>query len=298
MRTMNLRSLIFSFVFFFVLQNANSQGGVVIKATVDKNKILIGEPIQLTIDVYLSPESVKKFINIDSIEHFEILEKPIIDTTEKAGGWNIRGVYKITSFDSGHWVIPSFKLLENIATDTIPVDVVFSSFDPARDYHDIKDIIEVKPVKKKQSWWYIAGGGLLLLILIIYLLLKKKRVHLPAPQIIINPYEEAMKQLEKLRKEKTEVKQYYSQLTDIFRLYVFRRKGILSLQKTTDDLILQLKNIKLDKEQHLRLSQALRLSDFVKFAKYQPDNNDDASALQTITESIINIEKLESESSL
>ncbi len=294
----DLNKAIFSLGILFTVLLGNAQQKIIVRAGVDRNKILIGEPIQLTLEVDIPENQPIRFFSIDSIPHFEFLQKTKIDTSNTKKGTKLIRVIPITSFDSGHWLIPSYKLTDNIATDTIPIDVGFTPFDPSQDYHDIKDIIEVNPVKEKQSWWlYIAGGGLLLLILLIYLLLKKKRPPLSGPPVIIDPYEEAMKQLERLQKEKPEVKQYYSQLTDIFRLYVSRRKGVLSLQKTTDDLLLQLKNINLGKEQHGQLSQALRLSDFVKFAKYQPDKNDDASVLKAITESIINIEKSKSDSS-
>jgi LPXTG-motif cell wall-anchored protein len=276
----------------FVVQLITAQGGSTIKASVDKNKILIGEPIQLTVEVYLSPESVKKFISIDSIEHFELLEKPIIDTTDKQGGLNIKEVYKITSFDSGHWVIPSFVLSKDVKTDTIPIDVIFSDFDPQQDYHDIKDILEANPAEKKAEWWwYAAGGALLLALLLFYLLKKKKPQQVSVPKAIINPYEEAMKQLEQLQRDKPETKLYYSKLTDIFRLYIFQKKGILSLQKTTDDLVIQLKSLNLSKEQFDKLSQSLQLSDFVKFAKYIPSADDDSNSFNEIRNAIVTIEK-------
>jgi hypothetical protein len=294
----DLNKTIFSLAMLFAVLLVNAQQKIIVRAGVDRNKILIGEPIQLTLEVDIPENQPIRFFSIDSISHFEFLQKTKIDTSNTDRGTKLIRVIPITSFDSGHWVIPSYKLSDNIATDTIPIDVGFTPFDPAQDYHDIKDIIEVNPVKEKQSWWwYIAGGGLLLLILLIYLLLKKKRPPLSALEVIIDPYEEAIKQLEKLQKEKPEVKQYYSQLTDIFRLYVFRRKGILSLQKTTDDLILQLKNINLDKEQHVQLAQVLRSSDFVKFAKYIPMENDNAFTFEVIRQSIMNIEKSESNSS-
>lgn len=287
------KQILFLISLFFV-QFVIAQGSATIKATVDKNKILIGEPLLLTIEVYLSPESVKKFISIDSIEHFELLEKPVIDTTDRMGGWDIKAVYKITSFDSGHWVIPSFSLLPGVQTDTIPVDVVFSNFDPSQDYHDIKDILEVKPSKKKTIWWwYVAAGALLLALFVMYLLRKKKPFREVMPQKIINPYEEAIKQLEQLERDKPEPRQFHSRLTDIFRLYIFRKKGILSLQKTTTDLVLQLRNLDLQKEQFDKLSQSLRLSDFVKFAKYIPTNEDDWNSFNEIKNAIISIEKME-----
>jgi len=261
------------------------------KATADRNQILIGEPIQLTIETTAPAGAKINWFSPDSIPHFEFLQRTKTDTINTNKGTKLIRVIPITSFDSGHWVIPSLILTDKIATDTIPVDVGFTPFDPAQDYHDIKDIIEVSTVKKKQTWWYFAGGGLLLLVLLIYLLLKKKRIPASVPEGIVNPYEEAMEKLEKLQKEKPETKQFYSRLTDIFRVYIFRKKGILSLQKTTDDLVIQLKTIDLSKEQSDQLAQTLRLSDFVKFAKYQPEKMDDTNALRTITESIINIEK-------
>lgn len=291
------RSIFFSLCFLSV-QISIAQGGASIKASVDKNKIFIGEPLQLTIEVSLSPGSPNLFINIDTISHFELLDKPVIDTTNSDGATTIKGIYKITSFDSGHWTIPSFILSPSVKTDTILVDVVFSDFDPNQAYHDIKDIIEIKPAKKKEWWWYAAGGALLLLLLLFFLLRKKKPQAVSAPKIMINPYEEAMKQLAQLQKDKPDAKNFYSKLIEIFRLYIFRKKGILSLQKTTDDLILRLGDMSLEKEQFDRLSQSLRLSDFVKFAKYIPSVDDDTNCFTDIKNSIILIEKSGSTSSL
>ena len=284
---------------FFAVQLAIAQGEATIKASVDKKKILIGESIQLTIEANLSPASVKKIIELDSIEHFEFLEKPVIDSIGKNGGQTIRGVFKITSFDSGHWVIPSFVLSQDVRSDTIPIDVMFSDFDPNQDYHDIKDILEIKPSKNKiEWWWYAAGVALLLGLILLYLQRKKKPQPVIVPKAVISPYEEAMKQLEQLQSDKPGAKQYHSKLTDIFRLYIFRKKGILSLQKTTDDLIIQLKSLSLTKEQLDKLSQSLRLSDFVKFAKYASSKEDDDNTFNTIKETIMSIEKSEAKAPL
>jgi len=271
-----------------------AQGSPSIKTSVDKNKILIGEPIQLTVETFF-PSGASFQFSIDSIPHFEIEDRPSIDTTERDGGLAIKKVYKITSFDSGHWVIPSFVLSKNFKSDTIPVDVVFSDFDPKQDYHDIKDIIEVKPPEEsKKQWWWFAAGGALLLGAILYLLFKKKK---PASaekrKVVVNPYEEAMKDLEQLQRSNPTAKEYYSKLIDIFRLYIFRKKEILSLQKTTDDLIMQLRDLDLSKDQYDKLAQSLRLGDFVKFAKYIPSADDDRNSWEEIRKSIMTIEKTE-----
>ena len=286
---------IFSFLLLLTGLYSAAQQKTTIKATVDKNKILIGEPIQLTLEADIPVNEPIRFFTIDTIPHFEISEKQKIDSSDTENdGTILRQTIRITSFDSGHWVIPSFVFAEGLATDSIPVDVVFSEFNPDQDYHDIKDIIEVTPSSKKGKWWlwYAVGGGALLIILLLIYLLRKKKPAVLAPPAVIDPYEEAMRQLEKLQNGKADQKQYYSVLVDIFRVYISKKKGIHSLQKTTDDLVVQLKDILVAKEQFEKLSQALRLSDFVKFAKYVPSKEDDRNTFENIKKTIGDIEQL------
>ena len=272
-------------------QTIIAQGDASIKASVNKNKILLGEPLVLTIESYFPSGSKIQFEQIDTIAHFEFLDKPVIDSSSENGGIKVIGKYTITSFDSGHWVIPSFTLAKGVKTDTIPIDVVFSDFNPEQDYHDIKDIIEVKTKKEVVPWWVYAIAAVLLLLTVIFLARRKKKpVVIAKEKIVVNPYEEAMQQLTDLQKENPDTKTYYVELTNIFRLYIFRKKGILSLQKTTDDLILQVKDVVNDKGKFDKLSQALRLSDFVKFAKYIPEEGDKQTSYSDILNSIKLIE--------
>jgi LPXTG-motif cell wall-anchored protein len=171
-------------------------------------------------------------------------------------------------------------------TDSFPVNVGFSPFDPNQDYHDIKDIINVQVEKKKeQNWYWYVAASVLLVAAIIYLLIKKKKKPAPvAPPI--DPYKEAKAELEKLKNEKLPSKLFYTRLVDIFRLYIFKRKGIASLQKTTDDLVIQLKQLKLPENDFNLLAQSLRMSDFVKFAKYEPGEQDKENSLK-ITRHVI-----------
>lgn len=277
---------------------AEAQSGITVSAKVDKNKIFVGQHIELTLKADIPENEAIRFFALDSLPHFEFLEKKKIDTSNTSKGTVLTQVIRITSFDSGRWVIPSFVLAENLTTDSIPVEVGFSVFDSNQAYHDIKDVIDVEAEDEKKEWLWYAIGGAVLLILLLYLLLRKKTKPVTQKtEQVINPYKEAMMQLEALQKQKTESKQYYSSLTDIFRLYIFRKKGILSLQKTTDDLVLQLRGLNMNKEQFDKLAQALRLGDFVKFAKYQPAGADDVESLAVIKQAINAIEQSETTSS-
>lgn len=289
---MNFKFLIFLMILFFAMPPLLAQQKPAIQTSVDKNKILIGEPLVLTVETYFPPGAVIKKASAGSIPHFEQLDSPVIDTIRKGEGFAVRHIYKLTSFDSGHWVVPSFSLSKSVKSDTIGIDVLFSEFDPNQDYHDIKDIIEVESIKKQTPWWWYVAGGLLVLCLTgFYLLRKRKPLVSIKPVPVVSPYEETMEQLGKLSAKKIGAKEFHSSLTDIFRLYIFRKKGILSLQKTTDDLVVQLKGLGIDKENFEKLSQSLRLSDFVKFAKYDSSAEDDSQCLLIIKSIIRQIEK-------
>jgi hypothetical protein len=283
---------IFILLFVIFYHPAAAQQGVSIKASTDKNKILIGEPLKLTIEI-ISPDKIKlSFPAIDSIPHFEFSQPPQLDSIFEGGQRAIKTIYTLTSFDSGRWVIPAFALSSKIKSEPLPVDVVFSEFNPDQDYHDIKDIIEVKPKDEKKNWlWYAMAAMVVALGLIYYLTRKKKQPAAAPPPPPINAFEDAMEQLSKLQKQSLEGKEFHTRLVDIFKLYVLRKKNVLSLQKTTDDLVMQLRTIMLDKEQYAVMQQALRLSDFVKFAKYIPSAEDNSSAFNSIKKTIQSIEQ-------
>jgi len=286
----------FLFLFLVFVVYSHSQDRVTINANVDKNKIVIGEQIHFNFEADFALHEPMRFFTIDSIPHFEILERKKIDTLDDRKGIKLSQGFTLTSFDSGHWVIPSFELAGDkpMYTDSIPVDVGFSPFDPNQDYHDIKDIIEVHTVeKKKESWyWYVAASALLLGA-IIYLLARRKKK--PVVKVkLVDPFTEAKLELEKLQKENLSSKLFYTRLVDIFRLYISRRKDIASLQETTDDLVVRLRSLKLPEEDFNQLAQTLRISDFVKFAKYEPSETDKAGSFKTIKKSIENVEKMES----
>jgi len=279
-------------LFFSVI--AAAQGKTTAKATVDRSQILIGEPISLRLEVDVPEHEAIRFFQVDSLPHFEFLEVQKIDTSNTGSGTVLTQVMRITSFDSGHWVIPALVLGQNIATDSIPVDVGFSAFNPDQPYHDIKEIIEVTPEEKKEKprWWYLLAGAALLIIILVLVFRKKKKPVVTIVEQPVDAYKEAMTKLETLLLEKPAAKQYYSRLVDIFRVYVLSKTGIHSLQNTTDDLVSQLRGLQISKEQFEQLSQSLRLSDFVKFAKYIPSENDDKNAFGVISGSIQQIEQM------
>lgn len=282
-------TIIYVFFFLFWLMSSPATAiaqDVSVKATIDKTRILIGEPIQLELEATI-PAGAHWFA-IDSIPHFELIEKNKIDSSKS-------GVYKqtliITSFDSGRVVLPAFNLEYNgksYLTDSLAIDVSYADFDPKKEYNDIKDIIDVKPAVNYLLWLLIAAGVLLLLLLIWYLRKRRrKKPAIPAETFShLSPLDEALQALDQLKQQPLEEKQFYTKLNDIIRWFVYRKTGVAAMQKTNEEFILQIEKLGMQQDDFIALAQALRLCDVVKFAKFIPSKEDKEHSLRVIRSSV------------
>ncbi len=280
------------FIFFLLPVSLLYSQAFGISVSADKQKILLGEPFHLTIRA-IYPSGMGVSTGFDSIPHFEFTEDPKKDSvlTDQMVTLNI--VYTVTSFDSGHWVIPSLILNKKWHSDSLPMDVQFSDFDTSQPYHSIKDILEVHVQNKTPWWWYAIGGVLLIIIAVIFYLNNRKKQKPATIKENIDPYKEAMLELKKLSTENLDAKQYYSKLVLILRIYLKRKKNIESLQKTTTDLVIKMNELPLNREELDLVIQSLQKADMVKFAKHIPEAADREASFSAIRSCI---EKIESTS--
>ncbi|MDI3318892.1 hypothetical protein [Pinibacter soli] len=270
---------------------------VSVKASIDSSYILIGQPIQLVLEANVPLGVNVDWFPLDSLPHFEFIDKGKIDTITNQDGKAFRQLITITSFDSGRWSIPPLPLkVENreILTDSISVNVDYSAFDPKQDYHDIKDIIVVDNAYLKYINWFIAGIALIALVLSIYFLRKKVKKFKPSPNTFsdskLSPLQEALEALQRLQKQPlqsgVDVKNYYTVLNDIVRQFWWRKTNWAARKKTNDELVQQLSGTDLPQNEKLNFAQQLRMTDAVKFAKYIPSFEENNVAFETTKKSL------------
>jgi len=174
---------------------------------------------------------------------------------------------------------------------------------------DIKTIVKV-PLTFKEILPYLLLGllGIAIIILVTSLIIihirKKKQ-----PNFFLQtkpkgkPEEIALKALEELRMKSLwqngKVKQYYSELSTIVRVYIEDRYGINAMEMVSDE-ILEAVAIEVTTDIFHKLRDLLQISDLVKFAKWSPlpDDHDrcfkeavDFVRLTTPTEVIPVVEK-------
>ena len=279
-----------------------------VKTTVDKTNILIGQQINYHVETSM-PDNIYRlswFSVPDSFGNFIPITKNKIDSTSSNGNLNFSQDIIITSFDSGRQVIPPLVLTVstldsdstfNLYTDSVAIDVTYSPTDSIMPFHDIKNIIEVK---KSFPWWawILVGVGVIFLIIWILFLTKffKKKNDTAIFESNLSPFDEAMHSLKDLEKEnlieQNKFKEYYTTLTDIFKRYLSRKSNTYKLHLTTDEVLMELNDLDIPKEQISAFANSLRMSNVVKFAKYIPPAYENEKAFSQTKEMITAIHNI------
>ncbi len=279
----------YSIHIFLILLMPGWLQGQEVSAVADRDTILIGEQFKLTLKV-ASLNSAVSWPELDSIPGFEIISASKPDTSESSSGISITQQLVLTSWDSGSLKIPPIRI-GRYSTRPLNIEVGYLPLDPNKDYNDIKDIILVQRPNDPKWYWYIIFGLVLAgLFLLFFPKMKKQEVVAELPPE--KAYDAAMIKLQKLKEAgNKEEKAYYTELVHIFREYLQRKKGIQSHSKTTDDLVEPVRALQLPREQLENLVVSLQVSDMVKFAKYQSQEQEKNEAFHNIRETIEYIER-------
>lgn len=254
---------------------------------IDTTKIRIGEQINYKIKVEADSTALVVFPEGQTFSPLEAVEALEIDTTKKDSKFKLSRIYKLTHFDSGSYTIPRQKIIigdKPFYTDSLRVDVGTVEVDTTKQkLYDIKPIIEVE--KSSSNWWIWLLAILAVLALIGFLLWwfvwREKPLTEEEETALLPPYDRAKLALKKLDNSqyliRSEVKEYYSELTMIIRKYLDEKVYGRSLESTTEELINRLQLLKegnqlpFTKETLKNLETILKRADLVKFAKSAPD---------------------------
>ena len=278
-----------------------------VETSIDTTKNKIGAEFKLTIKTSVDTLSKVVFPNLKNIGALEVIQSYPIDTVKNNDRYELIKKYGLTQFDSGRYVIPAIKILINnkaYQTDSIAVEVANVQVDTLKQkMYDIKDI---QPATDSLGNWWKYLLGLLVILAIgagIYWFIKKKQKKKIEEEVYKTPIEKATSLLNNLEKkelwQKGEIKEYYSELTDIARNYIEEAIEIPAMESTTSELITGLRAASVKKKMTLsaetieNLERVLKQADLVKFAKSKPleyeiteDRNKIQKAILTLDSSI------------
>ena len=206
------------------------------------------------------------------------LKADIVVAPFEEGEYDMPDIYVLRrnasgSIDTLHFSGPSLSVM------TMPVDTATFSI------HPLKAQINY-PVTFAEVLPYIAGGlgGIAVIVLLCVFLPKLFRRKSKEEKAQEPAHIEALRELKKYRSDKYWVpshqKAFYSGITDILKNYIDRRFGIDAPEMTTIEHFEDLKGCEgVTPQMYESLKKLFERADYVKFAKYVADDEENAQAL-------------------
>ncbi len=275
-------------LFLVLMVPANGQL-IRVQSLVSADSLMIGEQITYTLKVDADSELEFMLPQIkDTLSsRLEVLSLLSSDTIFSGDRTVVDFNYLITSFESGSQILPAQEVIYRWAgeVDTArSMPLIINVYDPVVDTTQ-----QIKPIKppintplsfKELLPWLAGGLGALLIVgTIVWLVLRYLRRKKDPEKYSQKPLEPAhvvaFRELDKLKEEKIwvkgEVKQYYTRLTEITRIYIERQYDIPAMESTTEEILQAFRRAN-PEDQLLDdiLKELLELADLVKFAREDP----------------------------
>ncbi|MFA6806069.1 MAG: hypothetical protein WCR29_01485 [Bacteroidales bacterium] len=203
-----------------------------------------------------------------------------MDTVEQNGKKYIDFSYILTSFVVGkHQILNTNGRSFNFEVIPFPIDTTKVEIKDIKQNQDEPfSISEIMPI----IIWVLIGIGLIIGIYFGIKLWKKYR-KVNFKEIFIKPKPKlpahiiAINSLNELRTkrlyENGRIKEYFSEISDILRIYLDNRYSIAAIEMTTDDIFRKItENTIINKDSMYILEYILKYADLVKFAKHIPDS--------------------------
>lgn len=297
---MNKKSLTYKVTYLILLFSAvitTSYAQPEISAKVDAKQIVIGDQVRLFIEA--KPDANERLIwaNIpDTFNNLEVVEKGKIDTVSQNNITTYKQRLLVTGWDSGMFQIPSFTFTSvpkagdpyKIGTDSFEILVQTIPVDTTQPFKPIAEIMTVET-----SWldyiWYIVGAIVAIALIVFLLYYFRKNKGLKAPTVQPKkpqetPYQRAIRLLNELEQQELwqqdHVKQYYTELTDIIRVYIEERFRTPAMELTSDELLVVVRRHKDMQRYNEHLSMILQTADMAKFAKAKPLPQEHTDAME------------------
>lgn len=281
---------IFVCLLFFSFMSVALAQQVKVSTSIERDSIWLGDQIKMILVAEYPTGTSVTFPQLpDSLGYgVEVVSRSARDSSKLGDGiLQMRQSYLITAFDSGPHPIQSFKFVgrTKITPDTIRSNslVLFVKVPPVdlkKGFADIKKPYGAPVTFKEVAPWILGFILLATIIFFIIYAINRRRKNIPLFSLPakpkLPPHVIALSELDKLKEEQLwqhdKVKDYYTRLTDIIRVYLEERFEVPAMEQTTQEILTSFKaeGSELKGALLTGLQRTLETSDFVKFAKYTP----------------------------
>jgi len=259
------------------------------RAQVDKATATTGDLIRYTLSASSEPQTKVEIPEMGSqIAGLRIVDIGKEDPIERDGRKIIASWYQLKADLVGSHIIPgavfSYKDEKGEKKELKTAQIFIEVKSVIEDKEAAKDIRNIKPLAiLKRSYTLLIAlsiAGLLLLVIIIggiyFYRTRYRKTKAPSPR---PAHELAMEELDRLQKDgliaRGIYKEHYFKVSDIFRRYLENRFHFQAVEKTTEEILPEILNLKgFEQTVKGRAKTFLYHTDLVKFAKYIPDTEE------------------------
>ena len=291
---------LFILTLFLAVQSASVMANVLVTATSDSINLLVGDQTKIHLEVTCDADQQVDFplFSDTLITGIEILQPVVTDTqyVNKKRRMTVTRHYTVTSFDSAFYFIPPFQVyVDSVPYSSDGLALAFFMFDLESNEPDAfigpKSIMQM-PLKWQDVKLSVFGGvALILLVVLVVFLIIRYRDNKPIIRVVkiepkIPAHVKALADIEKLKLNRMsygdDAKSYYTDLTDIIRVYINDRFGFYATEMTSTEIYNEL--LKHQQKESLNdLMELLQMADLVKFAKFKPMlNENDRNLLSAV----------------
>lgn len=277
----NNRFYLFLIIVIGYFSNVSGQ----IETKLNPETILIGDTASLQIIITTDANTKTELPEVkDSLNQYIEINDVKTNSQKVGNNLNIFRNYTLTGFESGTYLVNSLPIVidgDTLQSKAMQLEILDIEVDSlSNKIFPIKNILPEHLTwwdrNQKYLWYFIMGFVLLVaIIIIVYMFIKEQRKKKYTSKPLLPPYEEALRNLKKIDKDKylsrKKYYEYYSELSYILRRYFARRFEFPAMALLSDDLPQQMLNKEyLNKEEANELKAFLKDADLVKFAKTLP----------------------------
>ena len=229
---------------------------LIVSATLDSTTLFIGDQtdLHLRATCEVGEQVAMPVLDKELVPGVEIVDRTIVDTLSlKDGRVQYDQYLTLTSFEDSLFYIAPLPFVsgdDTVWSDGLTLNVV-QPFE--MDTTDMA-ITDIKGVYKAPIWWWgifrwvllallLAGVGVAGYYLITYL--QRRKLEEAGNEVVTEPLrpaeEVALEKLDAIKEKKIwqqgQVKEYYTQLTDVVREYIARRFEVSSVEQTSDETL-------------------------------------------------------------